>query len=169
MTIPDWLEYARTFKGVKEIPGPKHNAVIIGWAVQLGGWVKAYVTNDDAPWCGLFPAHVFQKVLPGFKRPANPLSALAWGKVGVPILMPSPGAILTFKRPGGGHVGFYEGEDATHYHVLGGNQGNAVSIARIEKNRLVAQGIRWPDGEPLPTGGRVWLNPDGAPVTTNEA
>jgi hypothetical protein len=46
------------------------------------------------------------------------------------------GDILTFKRNAGGHVGFYVGEDATAYHVLGGNQSNQVSVSRIAKSRL---------------------------------
>lgn len=41
-------------------------------------------------------------------------------------------------RSGGGHVAFAVGEDATHFHVLGGNQGARVSIMRIEKARLAA-------------------------------
>ena len=49
---------------------------------------------------------------------------------------------MTFKRPGGGHVGFYVGEDSTAYHVLSGNQFDKVGITRIDKSRLVA--IRWP-------------------------
>ena len=56
----------------------------------------------------------------------------------------APGAVLVFDRAGGGHVGFYVGEDWTHYHVLGGNQGDCVSIMRLEKKRCVAR--RWPRG-----------------------
>lgn len=57
-----------------------------------------------------------------------------WGtKAQTPML----GDVLVFKRDGGGHVGLYVGEDAACYHVLGGNQGNAVSIRRIAKNRLI--------------------------------
>lgn len=166
---PKWLEYARTMKWVHEVPGPNHSAEIIEWAVRLGGWIKAYVTNDEAPWCGLFMAHVFQRALPALKRPANPLSAAAWGSWGVALSKPALGAVLVFKRPGGGHVGFYEGEDLTHYHVLGGNQANSVNVSRIAKNRLVAKGIRWPMGEPLPTGGPVKLTATGLRVTADEA
>jgi len=46
------------------------------------------------------------------------------------------GDILVFSRKGGGHVGFYVAEDATAYHVLGGNQSDSVSITRIAKSRL---------------------------------
>jgi len=64
-------------------------------------------------------------------------------------------------------VGFYVGEDATHLHVLGGNQGDAVSITRIPKDRLSE--MRWPEGFPLPKPQIVLLDAKGAPVTKGEA
>jgi hypothetical protein len=59
------------------------------------------------------------------------------------------GAVLVFKRAGGGHVGFYMGEDpdGQALQVLGGNQADQVSVTRIMRNRLFA--ARWPDGLPL--------------------
>ena len=39
-------------------------------------------------------------------------------------------------------MGFYAGETPTHYEVLGGNQGDAVSIRGYSKSRLL--GARWP-------------------------
>jgi hypothetical protein len=51
------------------------------------------------------------------------------------------GDVLVFTRHGGGgHVGFYVGEDETCYHVLGGNQSNMVNTTRILKSRCF--GIR---------------------------
>ncbi len=163
---PAWLEVARRFEGLKEIPGPKHNPTIMQWAATGPAWIKAAYTGDEIPWCGLFCAGVFREAIPGVKLPANPLSAAAWGPWGQKLLQPSLGALLVFKRPGGGHVGFYEGEDATCYHVRGGNQGNAVSVVRIEKNRLVA--LRWPPGQALPVPGRVLLSSKGS-TSKNEA
>ena len=52
------------------------------------------------------------------------------------------GAVLVFSRGSGGHVGFAMGHDDTHFYVLGGNQSDAVTIARIAKSRLL--GARWP-------------------------
>jgi hypothetical protein len=51
-------------------------------------------------------------------------------------------------RSGGGHVAFAVGEDATHFHVLGGNQGARVSIMRIEKARW-RHAVRQSDGRGL--------------------
>lgn len=59
------------------------------------------------------------------------------------------------------------GEDGTHYHVLGGNQGDAVPVARLAKSRLVAS--RWPRQVPV-IGGPVRLSERaGASVSRNEA
>lgn len=167
MTEPRWLAKARTYLGVEEAPGAdRDNATIIAWAKKLGGWVASYFKHDAIPWCGLFIGLVMSES--GFKDlPPNLLGALNWNSWGTPLKAPSLGAILTFTRNGGGHVAFYVGEDKTHFHVLGGNQSNKVSITRIAKNRLSS--IRWPVNEPVPVGGRVYLDAKGAPVSTNEA
>ena len=62
---------------------------------------------------------------------------------------------MVFSRTGGGHVGFYVGEDKDAYHILGGNQSDMVSIARVAKDRHVA--TRWPNTYPLSKTGRVNL------------
>jgi hypothetical protein len=76
------------------------------------------------------------------------------------------GEVLVFKREGGGHVGFYVGEDATRFRVLGGNQSNSVSETWVSKNRLYAR--RWPSTYPLPVLGAVKVFAAGA-TSTNEA
>lgn len=164
---PVWQREARRFMGLKEVSGAKSNPVIIGWAKALGGWIANYFTDDDIPWCGLFMAHIMGATLPKELLPSNPLSALAWGSFGRRLPTPALGAVLTFKRNGGGHVGLYVGETSKAYRVLGGNQTNSVSLTWIDKERLDA--IRWPSTVTLPLGGRIQLKPDGAPLSTDEA
>jgi hypothetical protein len=65
-----------------------------------------------------------------------------------------------------GHVGLYAGEDAEAYHVLGGNQSDAITIARLDKARVL--GFRWPVKFPLPKSGPVHLTKAGG-LSTNEA
>lgn len=163
---PAWMREARRFMGLKEVAGAKSNPTIIAWAAKLGGWIKGFYTNDDTPWCGLFIAHCISETLPTEHMPANPLGALNWSSFGRRLSVPAVGAILTFRRTGGGHVGLYVGEDATAYHVLGGNQSNSVSITRVEKTRL--QDVRWPSTAELPVGGRVLLTVNGE-LSKNEA
>ncbi len=142
--------------GLREIVGPQHNSWIVAQWKKLGApWFK----DDETPWCGEFAASCMDAV--GLPYPANGQFARAlawkdWGKPCGPIL----GAVAVFGRQGGGHVGFLVGQDAAHFHVLGGNQGNSVSIMPVAKARLVA--TRWPiartiDDRPLPamSGGTV--------------
>lgn len=164
---PIWMREARRFMGLKEVAGPSSNPTILGWAKRLGGWTASFYTNDDIPWCGLFVSNVLATTLPQEFLPTNPLGALNWRTFGREV-SPALGAILVFSREGGGHVGFYVGEDETHFHVLAGNQSNMVSITRIPKERLVAGGVRWPKTGEAPVGGRVLLSPSGAPVSKSE-
>lgn len=160
MTKPKWLKIAETYTGMSEIRGPKHNSKIIGWLDKLGAWWR----DDETPWCGVFVAHCMQDV--GLPYPTFYMRAKAWEDYGSLLRRDrlAPGAILVFDRAGGGHVGFYAGEDAGHYFVLGGNQGNAVSVMKLGKSRLLAS--RWPKGEPV-IGKPVYMK--GGKVSTNEA
>ena len=59
------------------------------------------------------------------------------------------GAVAVLSRgsdPSAGHVGFLLGETDGHVLLLGGNQGDAVSVAAFPKTRLL--GFRWPQAEP---------------------
>lgn len=164
---PAWLQTAFNHLGVREVPGPKHSQTIMGWVRRLGRKLGFAVTSDEIPWCGTFMAEVMDSC--GIPIPPIPVRASAWASWGIRLAEPAFGAVLVFSRSGGGHVGLYVGEDDTAYHVLGGNQGNAVSITRIDKNRLTA--IRWPLGDttPLPKGGRRLLARNGQPLSRNEA
>ncbi len=160
MTKPRWLKIAETYTGMAEIRGPKHNSTILGWLDKLGAWWR----NDETPWCGVFVAHCVQDV--GLPYPPMYMRAKAWVDYGSLLRRDrlAPGAILVFDRAGGGHVGFYVGEDAGHYFVLGGNQGNAVNVMKLGKSRLLAS--RWPKGEPV-IGKPVYMT--GGKVSTDEA
>lgn len=142
--LPDqykWLQHeegprmilkALELYGTHEIVGSKHNPVIMGWAREVG--LQSVYVADEIPWCGLFMAVIAKRA---DKQPIkDPLWALNWVNFGTVTTHPALGDVLTFKRDGGGHVGLYVGEDDTAYHVLGGNQGDQVSIVRIPKSRL---------------------------------
>ena len=160
MSKPRWLRTAESYVGLREIPGPKHNRTILRWLENLNAWWR----DDETPWCGVFVAHCMSEA--GLPYPRLYMRARAWADYGA-LLRPdrlAPGAILVFSRNGGGHVGFYVGEDAGFYYVLGGNQSNAVNVMKLGKSRLVAS--RWPRGEPV-IGRPVQMK--GGMVSTNEA
>jgi uncharacterized protein (TIGR02594 family) len=165
---PAWLRHARSLVGTREAAGAANNASILGWAKMLGTRVLGMAYNaDSVPWCGLFVANCLRGAgidLSAMRVAVRAKEWATWGaNLGAAVL--APGAILVFDREGGGHVAFYVGEDATHYHVLGGNQGDAVSIMRLAKSRCIAR--RWPRGVPV-VGSPVQLSATGAPVSKNE-
>lgn len=145
--VPPWQQVALGRLGVREIEGDLSNPVILDWADEAG----IDYAGDDVPWCGLFVASCLLEGLgaDAGAMPSHVLTARKWRDYGRPC-DPSVGSVMVFwrgERHGWrGHVGFYAGEDASAFHVLGGNQGNAVSIARIAKERLIS--CRWPHAFP---------------------
>lgn len=131
---PKMLVEALKLYGTLEMPGADDNPEILRWADETHN--DRVYSSDSVPWCGLFLAVIAKRA--GKEAPNGPLWALNWAKFGVP--QPKTGAmlgdVLTFKRPGGGHVALYVGENKNSFHVIGGNQSDAVTITRIVKARL---------------------------------
>jgi len=163
MSEPLWLARARAHIGLHEGVGDANNKTIMGWAKRFGGWIASFYKADSIPWCGLFVGAMLMEA--GIKPPANLLGARQYERWGQPLKYGAPGAIVTFARAGGGHVGFYVAEDPDAYHILGGNQSDAVNIKRIAKSR--ATSIRWPVGIKDIPGKRVFAAADGS-LSTNE-
>lgn len=163
--MPLTIRKAMELYGTLETAGTANNPVIIAWAKEVGQDVANVYKADSIPWCGLFAAVVAKRA--GKAVVKSPLWALSWSNFGQEVLNPGLGDVLVFTRNGGGHVGFYVGEDATCYHVLGGNQSDSVNIARINKARLYT--ARRPSYKLAPsTVKAVALHASGA-VSTNEA
>jgi uncharacterized protein (TIGR02594 family) len=117
--------------GTMEKPGAANNPTIVAWAKEVGGEVADVYKADSIPWCGLFMAVVAKRA--GKELPKHPLWALSWSAFGAKAPAPALGDVLVFT-----HVGLYVGEDASAFHVLGGNQSDRVCITRIAKARLYA-------------------------------
>lgn len=162
---PAWLTVARGHIGLREVPGPTHNSKLLALLNTAAKFNGVVWNDDEMPWCGGFVAACL--VAAGVEPVKIAARAKSWATWGANLRRShlSPGAVLVFEREGGGHVGFYVGEDAGAYHVLGGNQSNAVTITRIAKSRCVA--ARWPRGVPV-LGGPVRLKADGT-LSRNEA
>ena len=71
------------------------------------------------------------------------------------------------KDSGKGHVGFYWAEDGDAYHILGGNQSNAVTVMRVARNRILD--ARWPSTAPPPSGITRKASKNGKVLSQNEA
>ncbi|KHA63447.1 TIGR02594 family protein [Sphingomonas sp. Ant20] len=166
-STPAWLRHAWSLLGTREIVGRTHNNALIAFLNSARKWNGVIWKDDEMPWCGGFVAACLVAIgVEPVKIAARAKSWAAWGNRLRPERV-APGAVLVFDRPGGGHVGFYVGEDETAYHVLGGNQGNAVSITRIAKSRLTAS--RWPAGVPVIGGAVKMKTIAGVPFSSNEA
>jgi uncharacterized protein (TIGR02594 family) len=161
-----WFEEARRQFGTKEKAGEFSNPKILDWAEDLD---IAY-GNDAIPWCGLFVAHCVGSTLTTEPLPTNPLGARNWAKFGT-ATEPRRGAVMVFWRVSRasfqGHVAFYAGEDDKAYHVLGGNQSDSVSIARIAKDRLLA--ARWPTSAATLDSKAIHLAAGQSALSDNEA
>lgn len=161
-----WIARARRYIGTKEIPGPRHNPVIVGWWEKL----KAPFRDDETAWCGAFVGGVLKEAnLPVVSGPA---AARSWLNLPNILEKPAYGCVVVFWRgsPTGwsGHVGFVVGRDRLgNIMVLGGNQGDAVNIKPFAVSRVL--GYRWPSIAPTPERYNLpLLNSDGR-VSTNEA
>jgi uncharacterized protein (TIGR02594 family) len=159
---PKMLKEALALYGVREKAGGANNPTILGWARETG--IKDY-RADKIPWCGLLMAVVAKRA--GYRIPEEPLWARNWGLFGEKVRLPELGDTLVFSRGSGGHVGLYVGHDRFCFHVLGGNQGDAVSIVRILRIRLLAaRRPDWQIGEPT-NRRRILLSASGV-VSKNE-
>ncbi|MCZ8086246.1 MAG: TIGR02594 family protein [Brevundimonas sp.] len=162
--LPRMVAAACQLYGTIETPGSADNPVILDWAKEAG-LSKAY-SSDAVPWCGLFMALIAKRA--GKAAPAKPLWARSWSRFGIASPQAALGDVLVFSRAkGGGHVGLNVGEDETAFHVLGGNQSDAVSITRIARTRCIA--IRRPIYRVQPASvAPIHLAASGA-ISTNEA
>lgn len=163
MNEPFWLTVARRNLHVVETPGKATTPAIERWLINLKAWWR----DDETPWCGVFVAECLREASQA--RPAHWYRALAWKDWGLSLETPTLGCIVVFARAGGGHVGFFVGRDERgRLMILGGNQGNRVSIAPFDASRVVA--YRWPATTPLPP---VFSSPvlasNGTPSSRNEA
>jgi uncharacterized protein (TIGR02594 family) len=168
MSEPRWLTGARRYVGLREVPGTRHNPVIINWWSKIGQAFR----DDETAWCAGFVGGVLEET--GI-RSTRSAAARSYARYGTRLTGPAVGAIVSFWRGSrngwSGHVGFVVGRDAAgNLMVLGGNQGNAVSIVPFDMARVLA--YTWPTGEPVPDlvgfSKLPLLRSDGK-LSTNEA
>jgi uncharacterized protein (TIGR02594 family) len=141
------FDIAQRFIGMKEVPGHGINPGVLAMLQLDAKWPK----GDDVPWCSAFVNYVAWLLrLPRSKS----LRARSWLQVGVPI-PPSQAEqafdVVILKRgdnpqPGPniidapGHVGFFAGLQGVRIYLLGGNQGDMVSVQGFPKDRVL--GVR---------------------------
>ena len=148
---PSIVVEAERYIGQREIPGLKSNPWVVALWYNAASWLANGKPADDStvPWCGAFVRFVV--MLCGWKPPAKWWSARSWLSWGVPVDFPCVGAVAIYDRPGeGAHVTIIAGQRSDGALMgIGGNQGDAVSLAPFPRSR-VAIGYRLPPGSVVP-------------------
>ena len=138
------LEAAQQHLGVEEWPGAKHNPVIMSYFDAAG---HSWVDGDETAWCAAYVNAVLAEVGLIGTGALNARSFLDWGEA-VALKDLKPGDVVVFWRESPeswkGHVGFVSSIDGNNVLCLGGNQGNAVSVAPYPMSRVL--GFRRADG-----------------------
>jgi uncharacterized protein (TIGR02594 family) len=134
-----WLGAATAELGQHELQGDADAPRILSYYRQIG---HAEVRHDEVSWCAAFVGAMLEATGVRSTRSLMARSYLDWG---TPLARGRPGAIAIFRRsgaPGSGHVAFWLAETGDRIRVLGGNQGDAVSVITMAKADLL--GLRWP-------------------------
>lgn len=122
--------------GVKEVQGTKDHPQIVNYFTSLG--YDASKFKDETAWCSAFANWVAQQA--GYEK-SNKLTARSWLQVGASTATPKQGDVVVLWRESPdswkGHVGFLIKESKRYVYLLGGNQGNSVSIKAYPKNRVL--------------------------------
>jgi uncharacterized protein (TIGR02594 family) len=134
------LDLAETFIGQSENWGNNDSAFIQKCWQSLS---KSWAWLRGQPWCGGFVAYVLKESgLPVIKEYYR---AKAWVTYGNPLAAPELGCIAILSRIGGGHVAFVYGmTDHGEVILLGGNQGNKVSLMTANPSDCTFRSV--PDG-----------------------
>lgn len=129
-----WMEIAEGYKGTKEIVGKAHNPVIIEFFAKSG---HPEIKNDETAWCSAFVNAVMFEA--GIKGTQN-LLARSWLEWGVKTSSPRYGDIVIMRRGNSswqGHVFFFVKMDDNYVYGLGGNQSNAVTLAKFRRSEIL--------------------------------
>jgi uncharacterized protein (TIGR02594 family) len=136
----DAFRVASSYLGVRELADAASNPQIDKWIRDI----NPNVATDSTAWCSAFAHAVAEES--GYKG-SGKLNARSWLKVGdeIPAKQAQQGDVVVLWRDNKsswkGHVGFFHGYDKKgNIRVLGGNQGNQVSIKTYPSNRLL--GVR---------------------------
>jgi uncharacterized protein (TIGR02594 family) len=139
MDQPPWLAAAWAEFGVREIPGKDDAPEILRYFRDAG---DTSVETEATPWCAAFLGAMLKRA--GYAGTGSLLarSYLDWGDR---LDAARFGAVVVLSRgedPNAGHVGFLLSDTNGKLYLLGGNQGDAVTVAAFDRARLL--GFRWP-------------------------
>ena len=128
------LEIAGGYVGETEIKGAQHNPKIVAMFKKSG---NEWVEDDETPWCAAFVGAVLKDAGIKGTMKLNARSYLNWGQE---VTDPEPGDVVVFWRGTRngwqGHVAFFVRFNPNgDIVVMGGNQGDAVSVKPYKQKR----------------------------------
>lgn len=122
--------------GIREISGKQDNPEVLKYFNDLG--FDGNALKDETAWCAAFVNWVLKKS--GYIG-SGKLNARSLLSVGKPTQNPEKGDIVVLWRKSPtdwrGHTGFFIRETKSWVYLLGGNQGNRVSIQAYPKSRVL--------------------------------
>lgn len=162
--VPPWLVLARAEIGVREGRAAANNARVVKLFADAG---FPGIKQDSVAWCAAAVGAMLKRA--GFE-PSGSLAARSYETWGVGLAAPRLGCVATKKRGNSswqGHVFFVVGANKDTVYGLGGNQGDAWSVAAFKRSEVTA--FRWPKGAPIPSDKALPTTIAGARAGVSEA
>lgn len=136
-SIPVWMHFAlqELRAGVREIVGPEHNERVLDYHATTFNY-----DNDEEAWCSSFVNWCMTRA--GITGTGHP-GARSWEDWGNSTPAGKYGDVVVLWRKNPhcrlGHVGFFVAyRDLSKVLLLGGNQGNRVSISAYPRKRILS-------------------------------
>lgn len=139
---PLWFAHMLARMGEAEVPGHQHNA----WIIRCHQLTSLGADDDETAWCSASACWAMES---SRIRSTRSAAAASWRTWGTPLDRPRRGCVVVIPRrdprnPNAAHVAFYAGDAPGKILLLGGNQGNRLSIAGFPSS--VPAVYRWPAG-----------------------
>lgn len=162
--MPAWLALATADLGTVEGIGKSNNPKVIAYFRDAG---FAGIKEDSVAWCAGFVNAMLERA---GRRGSRSLAARSFEGWGIGLKAPALGAIGVKKRSNSswqGHTGFVVGANDKQVFLLGGNQGDRVSVAAFPRSEFT--GFRWPADVPVPSSFALPTTIAGAKSNVSQA
>lgn len=134
-------------QGIREISGPTSHPQILAWLKRTEKLWPTDLPVDDSryAWCGVFVGNmVLDDMAAGNTTRAQPpkyfQGAIKWATWGKTVTKKAAqrGDVVVLTRTGGHHVAIVSSINDNGVKVIGGNQGDALSVVEYPWTKVVA-------------------------------
>jgi uncharacterized protein (TIGR02594 family) len=145
LSEPAWLSVAWGEVGQHEVAGKASNPRVL----EYHATTSLHAEADEVAWCSSFVNWCMRKAGGRGTGSAAAASWCTWGvacepRLGAVVVLHNAAAAGTSLSSSGNHVGLLVGESASHYRLLGGNQGDSVKVSAFPKASWTLKACRWP-------------------------